>query len=187
MQLENSFEVLASPDAVWSLLNDVPQIVPCMPGTELTETVDADAWKATMHVKLGPIALRFLVDLRRDQADAAARRTLLRADARELKGRGGARATIESSLHEANGGTRVSIVTDLSLQGPVAQYGRGVVGQVAEQLTREFAECLARQLERPARGEGADPAPRPVSGVRLLWLALRRRLGLRRPRQEKTW
>ena len=180
MRLENSFDVPATPDEAWTLLNDVPRIVPCMPGTELTETVDADAWKATMHVRLGPIALQFLVDLHREAADAAARRTLLRANAREVKGRGGARATIESSLHDADGGTRVELVTDLSLQGPVAQYGGGVVGQVAEQLTRQFAECLARQLEAPEGDGNADPAPpRPVSGFRLLWLAFRRRLGQR--------
>ena len=182
MQLESSFEVPAPPDAVWSLLNDVPRIVPCMPGTELTENVGADTWKATMRVKLGPIALQFLVELRRDQSDVEARRTLLHATGRELKGRGGARATIESTLLEANGGTRVSIVTDLTLQGQVAQYGRGVVGAVAEQLTGEFALCLARQLETPEPGETIEaPEPRPVSGLRLLWLALRRRFGLGGP------
>ena len=178
MQLESSFDVPAPPDVAWSLLNDVPRIVPCMPGTELMETVDADAWKATMRVRLGPIALQFLVDLRREQADAGERRTRLHATARELKGRGGARATIESTLLEASGGTHVSIVTDLTLQGQVAQYGRGVVGTVAGELTREFARCLARQLETPEPGETIDPPePKPVSGLRLLWLALRQRLG----------
>jgi carbon monoxide dehydrogenase subunit G len=181
MRLENSFDVPAPPDQAWSLLNDVPQIVPCMPGTELTETVDGDTWKATMHVRLGPIALQFLVELRREEADAAARRTLLRADARELKGRGGARATIESALEPQGAGTRVSIVTDLTLQGSVAQYGRGVVPAVAEQLTRQFAECLAQRLESLGPAETTeDPAsPKPVGALGLLWLTLRRRVGLR--------
>jgi carbon monoxide dehydrogenase subunit G len=185
MQLENGFAVSAPPDAAWALLNDVPRIVPCMPGTELTQMIGVDAWKATMHVKIGPIALKFLVDLHREQADVQARRTLLRADARELRGRGGARATIESSLHEANGGTRVSIVTDLTLQGPVAQYGRGVVGEVAEQLTSQFAECIGKQLEAPLAesvpAPVAKPAvPKPVGGLRLLWRAVVGRLGSRR-------
>jgi carbon monoxide dehydrogenase subunit G len=182
MQLENSFEVPAPPDAAWALLNDVPRIVPCMPGTELTETIGEDAWKATMHVRLGPITLQFLVELRREQSDASARQTLLRASARERKGRGGARAAIASSLDETAGGTRVSLVTDLTLQGQVAQYGSGVVEQVAEQLTRQFAECLARQLDESGRDETVEPpALRPVSGVSLFWLALRRRLSWRGP------
>jgi hypothetical protein len=182
MRLENSFEVPAPPEAAWSLLNDVPRIVPCMPGTELTETVDENAWKATMHVKLGPIALQFLVDLSREEADEAARRILLRANAREQKGRGGARATIESSLQAQNGGTRVSIVTDLTLQGPVAQYGRGIVGEVAEQLTRQFADCIARQLEASPASLSEEPAGvKPVGGLRLMWRALLRRLRFRKP------
>jgi carbon monoxide dehydrogenase subunit G len=150
MRLENGFEVAATLDEAWALLNDVPRIVPCIPGAELVETLGDDAWKARMAMKLGPIALQFLVDVRREEADVAARRTLLRADAREAKGRGGARATIESTLEPSGQGSRVSIVTDLSLQGPVAQYGRGVVPQVAAQITSEFAACLARELGQPS-------------------------------------
>lgn len=165
MRLENSFDVPAPPEAAWTLLNDVPRIVPCMPGAELKEVVDENSWKATMHVKLGPIALQFATDVTRDEVDETARRVVLAAKARELRGRGGAQATIASSLTEANGGTRVSIVTDLTLQGPVAQYGRGVVADVAAQLTRRFAECVATQL---ADSSPAPPAEvKPVGGLRL--------------------
>ena len=167
MRLENSFEVPASPAQTWELLNDVPRVVPCMPGAELTEVVDADTWKATMHVKLGPIALQFATDVRRSSVDEVARRTTLSTKARELKGRGGASATIESSLEPADGGTRITIVTDLQMQGAVAQYGRGVVNDVANQLVSRFASCLASELEAAHGGAAeqvtgeAAPAPGP--------------------------
>lgn len=168
MQLENSFEVPAPPETAWVLLNDVPRVVPCLPGAELTEVVGDDAWRATVHVRLGPIALQFLADVTRQEADEAARRVELAVKAREARGRGGATATIESSLAEVNGGTRVSLVTDLALQGPVAQYGRGVVGSVAAELTKQFAACLARQL-----AEEKAPGPAEVKPVGGLSLALR--------------
>ncbi len=76
---------------------------------------------------------------------------MLATDARESRGRGAAQATIESTLVAQNGGTRVDIVTDLTLTGPVAQYGRGMVQSVAGQLTSQFASCLQKQLA---------PAPR---------------------------
>ena len=153
MRLENSFEVAAPVDAAWRLLNDVPSVVPCMPGAELVEVVAENSWKAKLHVKLGPIALQFMTDVRREEMDEAAGCVVLAAEAREARGRGGARATIESTLAAANGGTRVEIVTELTLTGAVAQYGRGIVADVALRLTAQFAECIAGKLT----GRGAPP------------------------------
>ncbi len=175
MRLENGFEVDAPLEEAWALLNDVPRVIPCMPGAELTETVDEDNWRGVVHVKLGPMALQFGTDVTRELVDADARRVVLGTKARELRGRGNAQATIESSLSEAEGGTRVGIVTELTLQGAVAQYGRGIVPQVAAQLTKQFADNVAALLERdPAE---APPAPvAPVGGVRLglraVWASL---------------
>jgi hypothetical protein len=185
MKLESSFLVPAPPAAAWRLLNDVPRVVPCMPGAELVDVVAEDRWRATLHVKLGPIALVFSVDVTRNEADEEAQRVTLSARAREVRGRGGASATIESTLQEApGGGTQVSITTDLSLQGAVAQYGRGVVADVAAQLTTQFADCLAKKLADP---DGGAPTAaevgsevKPAGGLRLvlpaLWRSLRRLL-----------
>ena len=179
MQLENSFEVPASSEAAWELLMDVPRVIPCMPGAELTEVVDESTWKATMSVKLGPISLRFATDIRREAADESARRVRLDASARELRGRGAAQATIESSLAALDTGTRVDLVTDLSLTGPVAQYGRGLVQDVASQLVGSFADCLKEQLAAPPEEAAAVAAAqaKPVSGLRLGLRALARAIG----------
>jgi uncharacterized protein len=176
MRLENSFEVPAAPERAWELLMDVPRVVPCMPGAELTEVVDDSNWKAKMNVKLGPMALAFATDVNRDLADQAARRVRLAANAREMRGRGAVRATIESTLVSADGGTRVEIVTDLSLSGPVAQYGRGMVEDVSSQLVGRFAQCLQSQLAAPPEQAQAATAEagRPVQGLSLAVAALRR-------------
>jgi carbon monoxide dehydrogenase subunit G len=150
-----------------------------MPGAELTETIDEDNWRGVVHVKLGPMALQFGTDVTRSAVDESAHRVVLVAKARELRGRGSAQATIESSLREAGGKTKVEIVTELTLQGGVAQYGRGIVPQVAAQLTKQFADNVAALLER--EDEGVEPAApvAPVGGVglglRALWASLVRR------------
>ena len=146
MQLENSFHVAAPLESAWILLNDVPSVVPCMPGAELLEGGADDTWKAKLSVKLGPIALQFLTDVRREEVDEAARRIVLSAKAREARGRGNAQAAIESRLVAVDGGTRVEITTDVRLQGTVAQYGRGIVSDVASRLTEQFAACIERKL-----------------------------------------
>jgi uncharacterized protein len=174
MKLENSFEVPGSPEAAWALLLDVPRVVPCMPGAELTEVVDDSNWRARMNVKLGPISLVFATDVQRTEVDEAARRVVLNASGRDLRGRGQARASVVSSLAAANGGTHVSIETDLHLSGAAAQYGRGIVADVSEQLVGRFADCLRAQLEaEPEQAEAAvAQAAKPVSGLRLGLAAL---------------
>jgi carbon monoxide dehydrogenase subunit G len=176
VRIENSFDVAATPEAAWALLMDVPRVIPCMPGAELVETVDEESWKARMRVKLGPISLAFLTDVKRDEVDEAARRVKLAASAREERGRGAASATIESSLSANGGTTTVSTVTELTLTGAVAQYGRGLVQDVSAQLLRQFAACLESQLAVSAPVADGEPAPepppapppqKPVSGLRL--------------------
>ena len=178
MKIENAFEVAAAPDTAWALLNDVPRVLPCMPGAELERTVDESTWEVLQRVKLGPISLQFRSKVTRTETNETDRRTVLSVDAKEVRGRGGAEATIESSLHPVESGTRVTLVTELSLRGSVAQYGRPVVGSVAEELTKQFAACLASMLE----DEGPSPPARdvkPIGGLRLvfgtLWRKLQRR------------
>jgi hypothetical protein len=146
MRLENSFTVPASPQQTWELLNDVPRVVPNMPGARLDEVVEENVFKATMDVKLGPVALQFAADVRREVADVGSMTTTLAIKARETKNRGGATATIESALEADGEGTRVTIITDLHMHGAVAQYGRGVVPDVAGQMVSRFAENLAASL-----------------------------------------
>jgi len=180
VKLENSFDVPAPPERAWALLMDVPRIIPCMPGATLDEAVDEENWKATMAVKLGPISLSFKTDVKREEADEAARRATLSAKAREARGRGNASATIESSLTPQDGGTRIDIVTDLQLAGAVAQYGRGLVQDVSSQLVTQFSECLKAELAASPQEAAAAVAgqAKPVGGLRLgagaLWRSLLR-------------
>ena len=183
MLVENSFEVQASRAQAWELLMDVPRVVPCMPGAELTETLDESSWKAKMGVKLGPISLTFDTDVNRTEVDEAGGVVELSAKAREVRGRGGAQAKIRSSLTELDGATRVDVATDLALSGAVAQYGRGIVHDVSAQLVEQFADCLQKQLAGTHQEAAAavEEAAKPVSGgslgIRALLNALKQLFG----------
>ena len=192
MQLENTVEVSAPPDAAWDLLMDVPRVIPCMPGAQLIEVVDDSNWKARIDIKLGPVSLSFDADVTRELVDADQRRVTLSTVARERRGRGRAQASIESSLEEHDGGTRIVIATDLSMSGAVAQYGRGMIQDVSGALVTQFADRLQAQLTAsPEEASAAVSAPAtPVAGPPLAFAALRRafartlRRVLRRPPRE---
>jgi carbon monoxide dehydrogenase subunit G len=187
VKVECSFEIPTSRREAWDLLMDVPRVVPCMPGATLTEAVSDNEWKAEMAVKIGPIALTFDTKVVRESSDEAAGTVLLSAAAREKRARGRADARIRSSLTENATGTRVDIVTELTLAGPVAQYGRGVVQDVSEQMVEKFAENLRAQLaaRTPEEASAATAlAAKPVSGLQVGLRAVLRSLGrvLRRRR-----
>ena len=153
-------------------------------GLYIDENVSFADLKQTLYFF---VQAMFGTDVKLEEADEAARRVRLSADGRELRGRGAARATVESSLFPANGGTKVDIVTDLSLTGPAAQYGRGLVADVSSQLIDRFADCLKAQLDSagPERAEEAvAEAAKPVGGLRLglaaLWRSFTRLFRRRR-------
>ena len=72
MKLQHEFDVPASPATTLAVLLDPERVVACMPGAALVEIVDDGTWKTTMAIKLGPIGLDFLNDVRVVEQDEAA-------------------------------------------------------------------------------------------------------------------
>jgi len=186
MKIENGFEVPLPPAEAWRVLLDIERVAPCLPGAELLERIDADTFKGRVAVRLGPVAVSFVGTARFEERDEARRRVRVKAVGTEAKGRGGAQATVEFTLAEAAPRmTRVAIVTDLALNGAVAQYGRGsaMIADMAQQMVNRFAENLKVQVEgsEAERAAAAAAAQRGVSGFVLffgaLWRALRRLFG----------
>lgn len=173
MILHNSFVIPAPPAHAWTVLNDVPLVARCAPGAELLEARDDGSYLGAVAVRLGPIALRFRGEFAYKERDAAAYRVVAQATGNETQARGTARAGIVFTLASENGGTRVSIETNLQLAGAVAQFGRSatIVQSTAQVLVDGFARNLAAAIE-------VEPVaqPQPISGVRLgvtgLWRTL---------------
>jgi uncharacterized protein len=188
MRIQDEFEVQAPIDRVWAYLLDVQKIAPCAPGAELTEVVDDHTWKGKVNVKVGPVAMSFAGTVVVQERDDQAHVVVLKADGREQRGKGAATALVQSRLEAVDGGTKVSIDTDLTISGAVAQYGRGMVGDISQRLTKEFADCLQAKIagEEPVPQAVPPPSSEPVSeagaapvkGIRLgvwaLWRAVAR-------------
>ncbi|HUB96831.1 MAG TPA: SRPBCC family protein [Stellaceae bacterium] len=186
MKLENAFDVPLPPEEAWHVLLDIPRVAPCLPGAELTGTIDDKTYKGKVAARLGPVAVSFAGTARLEEVDAAGRRVRVKATGSEEKGRGGAQAVVEFRLSQtAPRATRVSIVTDLALNGAVAQYGRGaaMIADVAQQMVDKFAASLKVQIEgsEAERQAAAAEAAKGVSGLSLilvaLWRAVKRLFG----------
>ena len=145
MKIENEFTVDAPVQEAWNVLLDLERITPCLPGASLEETAGED-YKGTMKVRLGPITQEYEGTVKIDEANEEARRAVLKADGKDARGQGTVSATITSTLHEENGGTRVQVETDVQVTGRAAQFGRGMMQDVAEKLAGQFADCLENKI-----------------------------------------
>lgn len=171
MDLTNDFRVALPVERAWAVLTDLERIAPCMPGAQLQE-VEGDEHRGIVKIKVGPITAQYkgqAVFLDRDAVNHVA---VLRAEGRETRGQGNANATITATLTPDGDGTAVSVVTDLTVTGRVAQFGRGVLADVSAKLLDQFVESLERTVlaeeaasepDAPADVEAPEPvAPEPV-------------------------
>ena len=198
MEINNAFNVSLPPAEAWAVLMDIEHIAPCMPGAEVTETVDEKTYKGRVSVRLGPVALTFDGVAQFEAIDEASRQVRVSARGADPKGRGGAEAKVNFSLAADGDGTRVDIHTDLQLSGSIAQYGRGagMIADLASQLIDQFANNLDAQLtaksgDTATASDGATTAndsepvipvaTAPISGLnlglRVLWNAIKRFFG----------
>lgn len=170
MELHHDFEIPAGVDRAWALLLDIPRIAPCMPGAELTEIAGDDTYKGNARVKVGPVQLRFAGEARVSDIDEAARTARVAARGSDAKGRGNASADVRFALSPAGAGrTRVDVLTDLSLTGTVAQYGRasGLIDEIARQIIADFVRNLEAELGADgARPAGEAPVPSEAASSR---------------------
>jgi len=170
MKIENSFHVPAALEQSWEIITDVPSLVACMPGAELTEVTPDGAYRGIARVKIGPVQLQFNGEARLQDVDTQAHTMKVRSRASDAKGRGSVASDMAFALAPEGSRTRVDVVTNLTLTGAVAQYGRGagLIKEVANQFTRDFAANLESMVLTKT-----GPPPRPASGLRLLFAALR--------------
>jgi carbon monoxide dehydrogenase subunit G len=156
-----------APSEAWALLTDVERIAPCLPGAQLEE-IDGDEYRGVVKVKVGPITAQYKGKATFIEQDDVSRRAVLRAEGRDTRGQGNASATVTATLTPDGDGTAVKVVTDLTITGKVAQFGRGVLADVSAKLIGQFVENLERDVLAPP-SNGAAPPPRvEVAPVDLL-------------------
>jgi uncharacterized protein len=163
MELTNEFNVNVPVDEAWDVLTDVTRIAPAMPGAKL-ETIEGDEYRGVVKVKVGPVTAEYKGAATFLERDPVAHRAVLRAQGRETRGQGNATATITATLVPEGTGTRVSVVTDLSITGRAAQFGRGVLADVSNKLLGQFVTSLETTVlggrsEATAGADGANRGP----------------------------
>jgi carbon monoxide dehydrogenase subunit G len=160
-QLINEFTVNRPIDEAWAIITDVERIAPCLPGAELQE-IEGETYRGVVKVKLGAISSQFKGEANFLDRDDAAYRAVIKGVGRDTGGRGNASAEITAQAESLSPtSTKVVVSTDLHITGKVAQFGRGIMGDVSSKLMAQFANNLNEMLDEQgldANGDGSAAA-----------------------------
>ena len=146
MDLNNEIEVNAPIEEVWQAFNTPERIAPCLPGAELHD-VDGDNFHGAVKIKVGPITAQYKGTATYQEKDQASKRIIIKGDGRDTRGAGNASALITAELSEISSSiTNVKVLTELTITGKVAQFGRGAISDVSGKLMTQFATNLEELL-----------------------------------------
>jgi carbon monoxide dehydrogenase subunit G len=170
MELNNEFRVPVSVPETWKVLTDVERIAPMLPGAQLQE-VEGDEYRGVVKVKVGPITAQYKGSATFVDVDEAGGKVVLKATGRDTRGQGNASALITATMTPDGEGTRVTVSTDLTITGKVAQFGRGVLADVSGKMIGQFVDALEADLASGggAKGDAStsteDPPPAGAVGA----------------------
>jgi len=180
--ITNEFTVNLPIDEAWPIICDVERIAPCLPGAQLQE-IEGTTYRGVVKIKLGAITANFKGEAEFIERDDTAHRAKLAASGRDTGGRGNARADVTAEAESLSPtSTRCTVTAELNITGKVAQFGRGIMGDVSKKLMDQFSTNLNTMLDEEQLSDDAESSapddetattdnaaptdPAPADGVR---------------------
>ena len=146
MNITKEFAVAATPAEVWAYLLDIPSVVPCLPGAELTGS-DGNSHTGKVTAKLGPMTATFIGEAT-VVTDDQERTGRIVGKGVDRQGGSQGRVTLDYRVSEAEEGSSVALDANVTLSGAAAQFGRpGLIDEMAGRLISEFVTCLEARLQ----------------------------------------
>lgn len=187
MKIEKSFEIKQPRGHVWDRLNDVRFVAECLPGASIVSELGENRYKGKMSVKVGPMAAAFTGDI---AVDSHRENWSCVVSGKGADSGSGSRASGSMTYSLADGSspasTRVDIVSDINLAGPLAQFSKGpIVQEIANRITAAFVANFESRLAAGAPASDAaaaspatstPPQQQSLDAGGLLWAVLRDRL-----------
>jgi carbon monoxide dehydrogenase subunit G len=166
MKLENEFSVNVPLERAWETLLDIQTVAGFLPGAKIEPTDEEGVFKGAMKIRVGPMSISYQGTARLASVDEENRTVDLEVRAKEAKGQGTAAAVIHNQVVEEEGATRVIAVTDLQVTGRQAQFGRGIMQDVAGRMLTDFAQRFeAYLLEGGENGAAATAEAGPEAAA----------------------
>ncbi len=165
LEIEQQFSVRAPKSEVWKFLTDPHRVAACLPGAAITGQEDEQTYTGTMTVKVGPVQSSYKGKLRFERLDPDEGTAELSAAGQDIRGKGGADMRMVSRMVEGPGGeTSVTVTSEVNVTGILAQFGRGMIQDVSDQMFQQFTTAMRAELE--ARESGVGGRESETEGVK---------------------
>ncbi len=156
--IEKQFVINAARPDVWAFLTDPSSVAGCLPGAAITDQVDERTHTGTITIKVGPVSARYKGKVRFERLDEAEGVAEIAAAGQDMRGKGGADMRMTSRVAARGPSeTEVTVTSTVNVTGILAQFGRGMIQDLSDQMFRQFTDAMRAALESPP-GAGADSA-----------------------------
>ena len=157
--VEKQFVIDAARGDVWAFLTDPSRVAGCLPGAAITEQVDERTHAGTIAVKVGPVSARYRGTVRFERLDENEGVAEIVAAGQDVRGKGGADMRMTSRVVERGPAeTEVTVASTVNITGILAQFGRGMIQDVSDEMFRRFTDAMRAALESAPVRAGADDA-----------------------------
>lgn len=171
VKADKRFELKSDIDTVWNVLINPEKVVTCVPGAQLTETIDENNFKGKVSIKIGPVTAKFNGDVAIGKRDISNYEMTMAGKGTDISGKGGATMNMSLSLNALENGTEVSCTMNVSITGRIAQFGARMIEAVNNKLFEQFISNFTNLMEQE-NGDGKTaeipPEAKPVKAASLV-------------------
>ena len=182
IKIEKTFQVQEPLERVWSFLSDPLKVAKCVPGAQITETVDDRTYKGLIKVQVGPSITDYKGQVHIERLDEQSHEIEMVGKGQDVRGKGSASMKMTGKVRSlAEGDSEVVTVSEVNVVGLLAQLGARMINEVSNKMFEQFTVNLMRQLEKersvesgsaPSQPEGNDAGAQPIKALPLVASAI---------------
>lgn len=158
MRIEQTFEVPQSLELVWDFFHEqVERVVRCVPGVQEFDDLGDDEYRVTMTQKVGSVFATFDLNAKLEEEEDR-RFVVFSANGRTVRGAAGTLQSLNRVEFAStdDGGTRMVVISDLTVGGMMGSMGHRAIEPKARQVTEQFTAAISDEM--------ADDEARPGAG-----------------------
>ncbi len=178
IKIEKTFQVQEPLESVWAVISDPRKVANCLPGAQITETVDDRTFKGVIKVQVGPTVTDYKGQVHIERLDNEQHEIELVGKGQDIRGKGSASMKMSGKVRSLpDGNSEVASIAEVNVVGLLAQMGGRMIQEVSNQMFAQFTANFTARLQQErspsttAQAGGEDA--KPIQAVPVLLTAAR--------------